>query len=874
MLFDGMWPINISLNRRMCLYSNDALGRGLDGHLNTTLFLAFREKGGFDATLSTCTRIISHMEETMKKQTGDSVATQEELDTESVAAIKTVLLVLNSFVGPKALLDSPETHALQFAPPGQPKPSFAATNLFLKIRVTIFPLARRIWQASWLLSCPTPVIKIAVNCFSTLVEGKHEESTDPEAISRAIHIVAQPRPVVVTADPTSVNQLVDMGFPRQGAERALVRSRNNITAATDLLLTMPDEFVDDASGGDNQAGPNAVLEQSNQEVEGQPAQSDERELDSHFDAANTGTDNRENTSVPTDEDVKLKEQLQEMRKEYKEGMSDRALEIVDQAEALVFDLLPCVPSGQTGITFVVDSLSDACVNYRSDRDVMISARLRLASVCLRSNESVVFSNELQARSAEIFDALPLEEARRPSWLPALLLFAETVYGLQSFIKKVKLGDSPEEEVTAALVNQLRSEIPRLSTICLTTIRADDSTRDELVAAFRLLALLTRVSEAGISSSVIVDCLQPFKKMSEKLAGCHPFLVLVIRHLLDNESTLVESMQGEIRNWLSPARNKVADIQHFVRQLRPVALREPNCFLRAVKQECALVDPTPPQSVYHIRGKVESKDGPLATKSVDSSLESIGEETQTIINFLLGELSQAVRASFEKPINEELPTEIKNSAEQAYSGLVMSALTESLGSYVTAKKAFVNGLKQGTFPGALKAKGGISALINDLICCPVLRPDVSTTPVAGSDPLSLQRLAISSRSTAMVVALCSDVISTGDKKDVPEDIVSIRRTVLDAVAKAIRDTNAVLDNNTRYGRLWALGELVYRLLMARPHATPRQVNNTGLHMAKTMLEKNFVGILTNALGEIDLNYPDVRNVLVTLLRALEHLWVFH
>lgn len=59
-------------------------------------------------------------------------------------------------------------------------------------------------------------------------------------------------------------------------------------------------------------------------------------------------------------------------------------------------------------------------------------------------------------------------------------------------------------------------------------------------------------------------------------------------------------------------------------------------------------------------------------------------------------------------------------------------------------------------------------------------------------------------------------------------------------------------------------------MARPHTSPRQVNNTGLHMAKTMLEKNFVGILTNALGEIDLNYPDVRNVLVTLLRALEHL----
>ena len=34
--------------------------------------------------------------------------------------------------------------------------------------------------------------------------------------------------------------------------------------------------------------------------------------------------------------------------------------------------------------------------------------------------------------------------------------------------------------------------------------------------------------------------------------------------------------------------------------------------------------------------------------------------------------------------------------------------------------------------------------------------------------------------------------------------------------------------------------------------------------------NFVAILTTALSEIDLNYPNVRNLVAAILRPLEHL----
>ena len=44
----------------------------------------------------------------------------------------------------------------------------------------------------------------------------------------------------------------------------------------------------------------------------------------------------------------------------------------------------------------------------------------------------------------------------------------------------------------------------------------------------------------------------------------------------------------------------------------------------------------------------------------------------------------------------------------------------------------------------------------------------------------------------------------------------------------------------------------------------------LHMAKTMLEKNFVAVLTQALADLDVNMPSLSSLLDSVLRPLEHL----
>jgi E3 ubiquitin-protein ligase HUWE1 len=93
--------------------------------------------------------------------------------------------------------------------------------------------------------------------------------------------------------------------------------------------------------------------------------------------------------------------------------------------------------------------------------------------------------------------------------------------------------------------------------------------------------------------------------------------------------------------------------------------------------------------------------------------------------------------------------------------------------------------------------------------------------------------------------------------------------LEAVSRAIKDPSQSESLDARYGRLLALADLCYRLLTVRFNPGLRKPHEeTPTHIAKIMLEKNFVSTLTNALAEVDLNYPNVRVVVAAMLKPLE------
>ncbi|KAI0072888.1 hypothetical protein K474DRAFT_316814 [Panus rudis PR-1116 ss-1] len=160
---------------------------------------------------------------------------------------------------------------------------------------------------------------------------------------------------------------------------------------------------------------------------------------------------------------------------------------------------------------------------------------------------------------------------------------------------------------------------------------------------------------------------------------------------------------------------------------------------------------------------------------------------------------------------------------------------------------------------------LQLLLSDLITFGTINPQVT--------PEGKRQVMLCNWAMSVIVALCVDTFPTQDIKDIPSERVSIRKFVLEAISRALKDIPASDSPDARYGRLLALIDLCYRLLSVRFNMGPRKVNDeTPTDIAKIMLEKNFVATLTNALADVDLNNPGIRTVVAGILRPLEYLYV--
>lgn len=869
--------------------------------------------------LDNAKRIIAAMDAIPLTQ-ADETRTKEQTKhyNQAVSGVRIAFSVLSSFSSPRSLVESPQTHIIEQRELSLPsRKRFSAINTFVRLRLDIFPIAQHFWNAPWLHTLPLPVLRIGVATFLELMAGKGEEMevtlAAPQIPSEPI--TRQPTMRQIVANPAMVQQLVDMGFGRSAAERALIRGRNNVTAATELILMNPHLFPMDEP---EPAAPAAAAPAETPATEATPAEPAVTDATPVADAevstppeqiasgstsdprpaVEASPEDKESKEVEMEDDSapspsatweRQREELDSLRTKNKPEVPKRALQLLDEVEDLVFDLLTAFPSGVEGATFIIDSVDSAVKEAgNTHRDQVMAARLRLLSVFARGGTPIDLPVDESKRAFAILMSLSVETDPRPKWLPAYLLAAESILLMTYTVAEAKLGDAPTTNVVRTA--DFGDAPAQLLTTSLKTLTAKDLTRDEIMSCMRLVVVLTRHNAAEVGADVVRPILSNFVKPNKNLAGCQPYLAMITRHAFDSLDTLRDVMRREIREWMTPTRNKVTDVNHFARQLRQMAYRDSGSFLNAVEDECSLVDPGPVQSVYHIRSKREDKkaeetkgdssaQAQVPASSSDPFQRSGADsfESHPVMDYLVSELGTALRTIQQEEATKKTATDSSDQkvseAETdayAYAGLVLSVITELVGSYFSAKKAFMSAVRHGALYGHGKGKSGIAVVLNDLVCSATLA-DVQDKTSGSNNAAAARRLTLSSWSTSLVVALCANVVGTTDLKDIPEDLAIVRKLVLDSVSKAFKDTySSTPDPNVRYGRLWALGELVYRLLTSRSSVVPRQGDESSLHIAKTMLEKSFVGLMTSSLSEVDLNYPDVRNVLVSLLKALEHL----
>jgi E3 ubiquitin-protein ligase HUWE1 len=794
--------------------------RGHEGQLHMVLFIVFEKKGGIGKLLDLVSALLDNVE-----RPGLAGADKVRASGGLTVAVET----LSAFVRPKAILSNSQTLVLQ----QRTESNFSAVEMFIRIRREIFPHAKRVWEAEWLQDAPVKVAQKGVKSFLSIMQGKEEEVQPAQPLQTRPVVGIPTIPVLrapVVPEPTAVAQLVDMGFARGSAEQALIRARNNVAAATEMILSMPHIFENAAAAVPPPPAEPVVTQEPLVIDGGEGAEGEAAPTTTETAPATTAEEmevDKSPTPPPTETAEEVKKALNDMREQEKANLPTRAMALLSGEDALMFDLIPAFPADKSALTLILKHFS---VN---DSEKLIANKLRLFSILSIAHEVPELDEEDANMAYAIIKSLPIDAKPRPSWLTSLLCFAETVMVLSINVKTVKVGDAAESSTEIARIE----EQDRLLAACR-GILADESTRTEFVTAYRCMVIISKYNR----SIDFADCLAPFKlKLDPRLSTCHQLLAMILRHGFEDRSTLDDVMQSEIRTFFN--RDKVTEVGHFVRHLRQATSRHSDAFVDAIEKECALVDPAPVSGVYHIR----AKSGEHATKPSDPFSGSASHPTMEL---LVKELGVATKDTLKD-----------ENVSEGYTGLIFSLLTEVTGSYMSAKKAFMDALRDTGVNGP-KARNGLSPIVNDLVGCVELGRDLSSGSPKGVKPT--RRMIISSWSTSLLVALCSDI--TPVAKNVPEDLTMIRRTVLDAIVKVIKESSSH-EANVRYGKLWAVGELVYRLLTSKPGTTPR---DDSLQIAKAMVEKNFVGLMTDAMGGVDLNFPNIKIPLVSLLRALDHL----
>ncbi|KAL5417017.1 hypothetical protein PMIN03_001857 [Paraphaeosphaeria minitans] len=268
-------------------------------------------------------------------------------------------------------------------------------------------------------------------------------------------------------------------------------------------------------------------------------------------------------------------------------------------------------------------------------------------------------------------------------------------------------------------------------------------------------------------------------------------------------------------------------------------------------------PTPP--------KVSEKDEEAPQQSTTNAVSTTSSETGI--------------TSTEQTKSEKIEFKAENHPIYVYRCFILKCLAELLQSYNRTKIEFINFSRKAD-PYVTTPSKPRSGVLNYLLS--VLVP-VGSLNHEG-DLAFKKRLATSSCAIDVIVSLCAKTGEHGVSRPGPNEspyveteseLLFVRKFVLEHCLKAFKDACAsdeVLD--TKYSRLLGVADIFSKLVSQRPNGEMLNQNAdltpTLKQMAKIMYEKNFIAILTTAIADIDLNFPNAKRVVKYILKPLKWL----
>jgi E3 ubiquitin-protein ligase HUWE1 len=895
------------------VFTDKASERTTQHTLHTVLLVSLNRIGGIKSIFDIGRSFMSSIERALAIKEEDRTEVQKEESVHAYGGLKVTLHLIHPLISSKPLFEAGQTSFLNIKERGR-NDDFDPHDLLVILRLAAFPLLRDLWNSSWLVLTPLSVCKSVVQTVLELLTSDGEEPS-PSASSPG-----EAPPTRQGPDENRIRQLTDMGFPRASVERALLRAHNNVAAATDLLLSQPFLLMGDPEPAEQNIDTDSHGDQDSDDAEPGPWELAARDAASTSEASTVTPEAR-------------RKELAAAREEFTTSMPHQALRLLDDHSSLMFDVHSVFTVSGEGtqersINLLIDDITTFSPAAYDVQEQPLAVRCRLLAVIFGEVQPLVV-RKTAIEGKKLMDTLlalllsgpsSTEEGyTTPSWLAAHLLLTEALLILAEEPRKISLpkpdenleSDSiPKEELLAGPPFTDARSI--LFDFCYRLLSLGTISRDEQLSCLRLLVVLTRdqsfatelVKRGGID--LLLKCLRT-KADPFTLAGPHSYITTILRHIIEDKSTLEHIMQREIKRFISHPRTRPVDPLAFVRSCSAMALRDPAVFADATIKVAQLHNPlTSIQNIGVKKDNQEAKSGAHnteASKDGDMQIDEqqvtntvFPESLESVVHFLIAELMRmakqgsdqliavppnppssltdppaiALQAAHTSATAETAEHSSANKSEgvnnYTYTCFLMQALTELLFSYESCKLAFLSYSPKKRSQSTKDTKFRTTALnffLSDLVSFGTL--DAQPTPEAR------RRIILCNWAMSVLVALCVDPAGGHDLKDVPADLVSVRKFVIEAISRSIKDLPLTASIESRYARLLAITDLCYRFLTVRfgpgIRKTPDEIPT---HISKVMLEKNFVASLTTALGDIDLNYPNVRTVVTSVLKPLEYL----
>ncbi|KAK9474312.1 uncharacterized protein V1510DRAFT_373980 [Dipodascopsis tothii] len=857
--------------------------RSVFPNIQTVTVICFKRVGGIKLLIQILEAFWSEGKDLALQYQGEKLAVSKQA---MMVGDAVVLQILASFVDAKSVTDSTQTLGLMSSiRDSAAKPDYFHANKFLvELRCAILPVLRKLWESDVTDQVSTGILRSVIKTMTAVMAGASETGDLDSGWSSARLSWKSFEPSEETA-----RQLLELGFSRPTIEQGTFLGR-----ASAALLARQDADGDAAAAAE-------------------PAPADDA------DAADE----------PPAQGSTLAE-LNAIRGGIRRDIVERALKMMDAYPDLVYEIARLFiealgGKGTTNAERQQAVLQVLQVLASTDVATAASAK-RVKQLCHFTGLVLENATFFAVCATDLLDYLDLFVSiiKMPKadvcCLPDVLLILEKLLAESVQPREMK-RDRDDAKGEFVPMFEVPKDARQTILDALLGLDAIDG-QAACLAVTRVLIILSRdhAMATRVNDSAIVPVLFGVVKTTvqgDLRTRLQTSLLILLRHIVDRPDVLHGKMAAGIKRWFAQSRQRNIDVPFFVRDNHSAALRDPDAFVRATTELCKLTPIADPTSkLQHIDLAKRKDDDDAKPDAAEDDLEMADsarpadttsalkalsiDKPAGIVQFLLGELlatkddpqddegadagagkaDGAGKDGASQADGEDKPAagpkadadadkelDLSKHSHFLYKCYLLKCLTELTGSYLDCKLELINFSRKSAAGTPLKPRPAIlHYFLGELLPSPA-------PPRAAKDDAAHKQSCLSMLTRDMLLSLMgTGYIALNDDVGDEAKLSNIRKFVLDAVYKSLKDAMSSTDSVVaRYSRLTNLCSLCFALL-AQPTTDDRRDSRHGAYrrIAQIMFEKNFVGLFTSILAEIDVVYPGSQKVVRAMLRTLSKL----